>query len=1045
MTTASTDIRLQVLRHHGDPESDDDELDSLLPVSNATDYPATPRRLRLWQTRLFGQRAGTTERKVVFGIRRTDLPDNSISNAKYNVFTFLPLTLYEQFKFFFNLYFLLVALSQFIPALRIGFLSTYVAPLAFVIAVTMVQEASDDLTRRKRDMQSNSERFEVLGMPNLVRASDLRVGDIIKLEKDRRVPADVILLRTEASGGEVFIRTDQLDGETDWKLKTACPSTQLLSDDAQLLNVKGFVMAEPPNKSLGEFAGTLDMSCPSVARSGLNIDHCLWASTVLASDCTVAAMVIYTGIENRQSLNTSKARVKVGLLEQEINNLSKVLCTLTLVLSMSLVLLHTPDGSWYINVTRFVILFSSIIPISLRVNLDLGKNVYAHQMEHDSSISGTIVRTSTIPEDLGRIEYLLTDKTGTLTCNEMELKRLHVGTVSYAADAMEEVASLVAARSDVQSSTPQRNRREIGVRVRDVVLALALCNNVTPSKSGDDGSTTYQAASPDELAIVHWTASVGMQLDTRDRQRMCLKSTTGKGLTFEILHMFPFTSESKRMGIIVKDSHGSITFYEKGADVVMSRIVAPNDWLNEECDNMAREGLRTLVIGKRLLTPENYKQFLDAYDKASVSMRNREAEMSQVVSKMLEHNLKLLGITGVEDKLQDFIKPTLEFLRNAGIKIWMLTGDKVETAKCIAISTKLVRRGQYIHTITCLRESSSAIAELEFLKSKPDTALLIDSESLQFYLDSYSDAFAEICTKLPAVVCCRCSPTQKADVARLIKSSTHRRIACIGDGGNDVSMIQAADIGIGIPGKEGMQAALAADFSVPEFKYLMKLLVWHGRNSYKRSAKLAQFVIHRGLIISVCQIVYSVTSRFAPIALYQGWLMVGYATIYTMMPVFSLALDRDLDESLALLYPELYKDLTKGRSLSYKTFFIWVAISTYQGVAIMLTTLMLHPAHDSTMVAISFSALIINELAMVAMEINSWHILMKLSQVLSIVAYVATIPFLGAYFDLTQFRTFGLYWKIALVAVVSLLPPWSIKSLHRHLRPPDYAKVSGIA
>lgn len=192
----------------------------------------------------------------------------------------------------------------------------------------------------------------------------------------------------------------------------------------------------------------------------------------------------------------------------------------------------------------------------------------------------------------------------------------------------------------------------------------------------------------------------------------------------------------------------------------------------------------------------------------------------------------------------------------------------------------------------------------------------------------FKNEFIEIATKLSAVIACRCSPTQKADVARLIREHTKKRVCCIGDGGNDVSMIQAADVGalytllnmhflthwlagVGIVGKEGKQASLAADFSVTQFSFLTKLLMWHGRNSYRRSAKLAQFVIHRGLIISIMQAVFSAIFYFAPIALYQGWLMAGYATIYTMAPVFSLVLDRDVNEDLALLYPELYKELTK--------------------------------------------------------------------------------------------------------------------------------------
>lgn len=171
--------------------------------------------------------------------------------------------------------------------------------------------------------------------------------------------------------------------------------------------------------------------------------------------------------------------------------------------------------------------------------------------------------------------------------------------------------------------------------------------------------------------------------------------------------------------------------------------------------------------------------------------------------------------------------------------------------------------------------------------------------------------------------------------------------------------------GVGIVGKEGRQASLAADFSVNQFSYLTKLLVWHGRNSYKRSAKLAQFVIHRGLIISVIQGAFTLSrfellrslanvlvslsrlllrlllvrvslgwrselvaeslprSRSSPIAIYQGWLMVGYATAYTMLPVFSLVLDRDVNEDVALLYPELYKELTKARLRRTASF--WLA------------------------------------------------------------------------------------------------------------------------
>ncbi|PCH43232.1 phospholipid-translocating P-type ATPase [Wolfiporia cocos MD-104 SS10] len=1022
---------------------------------------------------------------------RSRFPPNIVRNQKYNAFTFLPIVFYEQFKFFFNLYFLLVALSQFVPALKIGFIATYIAPLAFVLSVTMGKEAYDDYKRNLRDREANSARYLVLTPPSLnsrhpdrhdehelihndddgpharsVPSSALRVGDLVLLEKNQRVPADLVLLRTSDSSGTCFIRTDQLDGETDWKLRVAVPVCQKLPSERELMNLDAEIYADAPMKDIHTFIGTFTINTPPTASENdvpmvpvptvepLTAENVLWANTVLAAGSAIG-FVVYTGLETRAVMNTSHPETKVGLLDLEINRLAKILCAVTFALSFVLVALNGFRGLWYIYIFRFLILFSSIIPISLRVNLDMGKTVYAQQIMTDKEIPDTIVRTSTLPEELGRIEYLLSDKTGTLTQNEMEMKKLHMGTVSYGYDSMDEVSHQLAMAfgTSVEQAHGRpgstvtgahlatRGRRDMSSRVHDVVLSLALCHNVTPVNN-DDGTVTYQASSPDEVAIVKWTESVGLTLTFRDRTRIELQTPSGAHIEYDVLELFPFTSESKRMGIVVRDTQtGEITFLQKGADVVMARIVQRNDWLEEECANMAREGLRTLVMARKRLSEQSYALFKEQHHQASIRLEGRNEAMAAVVAEMLEHDMELLGLTGVEDKLQDEVKSTLELLRNAGIKIWMLTGDKIETATCIAISTKLVARNQYIHQVAKLKTSSEVRDELEFLQNKLDCCLVIDGESLQLCLNLFQNEFIEIATKLSAVVACRCSPTQKADVARLIRKHTKKRVCCIGDGGNDVSMIQAADVGVGIVGKEGKQASLAADFSVTQFSHLTKLLLWHGRNSYRRSAKLAQFVIHRGLIISVMQAVFSAIFYFAPIALYQGWLMVGYATIYTMAPVFSLVLDRDVNEDLALLYPELYKELVKGRILSFKTFFMWLMISIYQGAAIMIMSLVLFENEFLNIVSISFTALILNELIMVALEITTWHIYMVISEVATLFFYVISIAFLPEYFDLSFVVSVRFAWKVAVIVAISAFPLYIVKLIRSRVAPAASSKL----
>uniref|UniRef100_A0A673BG20 Phospholipid-transporting ATPase n=1 Tax=Sphaeramia orbicularis TaxID=375764 RepID=A0A673BG20_9TELE len=950
--------------------------------------------------------------------REQRYPRNVINNQKYNFFTFLPAVLFNQFKYFFNLYFLLLACSQFVNELRLGALYTYWVPLGVVLLITITREAVEEIRCYLRD------------------------------KENQRVPADMIFLRTSERNGSCFLRTDQLDGETDWKLRLPVACTQRLPTAADLLQIRSYVYAEEPNIDIHNFIGTFtrEDGDPPVNES-LSIENTLWASTVVASG-TVVGVVIYTGKELRSVMNTSNPRNKVGLFDLEVNCLTKILFGALVVVSLVMVALQHFAGRWYLQILRFLLLLSHIVPISLRVNLDMGKMVFSWMIKKDSKIPGTVVRASTIPEQLGRISYLLTDKTGTLTQNEMVFRRLHLGTVAYGMDSMDEVQSHVFSPThDLPTSrapAATKVRKTISSRVHEAVKAIALVHNVTPvyeangvtdqaeaEQHYEDTCRVYQASSPDEVSLVQWTESVGLTLVGRDQSSMQLRTPTGQILNFTILQIFPFTYESKRMGIIVRDeSTGEITFYMKGADVVMAGIVQYNDWLEEECGNMAREGLRVLVVSKKSLTEEQYQDFEARYVQAKLSVHDRSLKVATVIES-LEMEMELLCLTGVEDQLQADVRPTLEILRNAGMKVWMLTGDKLETATCTAKNAHLITRNQDIHIFRPVTTRGEAHLELNAFRRKHDCALVISGDSLEVCLKYYEYEFMELACQCPAVVCCRCAPTQKAQIVRLLQERTGKLTCAVGDGGNDVSMIQEADCGVGVEGKEGKQASLAADFSVTQFKHLGRLLMVHGRNSYKRSAALSQFVIHRSLCISTMQVEGCVVICFT-----------HYSTIYTMFPVFSLVLDKDVKSEVAMLYPELYKDLLKGRPLSFKTFLIWVLISIYQGSIIMYGALLLFDSEFVHIVAISFTSLILTELLMVALTIQTWHWLIIVAELLSLACYIASLVFLHEFIDVYFITTVSFLWKVTVITLVSCLPLYILKYLRRRFSPPSYSKLT---
>ncbi|KEG12294.1 phospholipid-translocating ATPase [Trypanosoma grayi] len=988
-------------------------------------------------------------------------PDNAVNNRRYSVVSFLPLALFHQFRAFFNIFYLFLAMSQLIPDLKVGFLFTYFSPLALVVSLSLIKDAVDDIQRYRRDRIANETKVERLlssGETGVVRASSIQVGDLLLLHHGQRIPADCVLLRTSEKSGTCFVRTDQLDGETDWKLRYALKATQTLSDEA-IAQFRANIRCEPLHKDIYKFVGAMDVS--GGEPEAISLENTLWAGCVVASGSLVAA-VLHTGVDTRSAMNSSKPSTKMGFIERELNFIG-VLCFLFLVvISFLLVVLQQFEGEWFVMFLRFLILMSAIIPISMRVNVDVGRMWYSYEIYRDGKMPGTVARNTNIPEELGRLEYFFTDKTGTLTKNKMEFRVLQVGADTvlnyHEVDRFRRIIAAFfnetynmgsgsAVESGKQSTVvSQRNLVRDIASVGEALLALVLCHNVSPVM--EDGHLEYQASSPDEVAFVKFCSSLGISLVHRDVNCMQITTPGGRRVHYDIVKSFPFTSERKCMGIILREKtetgEGGYKYLMKGADFKIATVVRPSDWLQESCQEFAQVGLRTLVLAQRLLTEEQLSAFLARYDEANADLSDTRGESLDSAMRLIERDMRLIGVTGVEDELQDDVTTSLETLGMGGIKVWILTGDKVETATTIGRSTRLIPRHAAVEVMTC-RTMEEAQQQLDKLNGRYATqpngtflstpwTLILDGGALSLCLmEPVSKSFVEVSRLAYSVIVARCSPTQKAAVIRTMRkySAKKVRMAAIGDGGNDVSMILAADVGIGVEGVEGKQASMAADFSITKFSHSVRLIMWHGRNSYRRTCRMSQFIMHRGMVYSVVQAFFSLLFAGTTMSVFNGYLLMGYTTVFTMAPVFALVLDEDIKEEDISEFPQLYKELLKSRSMNTRSFLQWAWISVFQGGIMMYLSLHLFNEEMFQIMAIAYTSLILTELVIVACTAHLrilWsqrrlHLFLFIAaECFSIAAYFLAVVVLPETIDQGFFFSWGCWWRVTVISLASIVP-----------------------
>ncbi|CAD5167952.1 unnamed protein product [Musa acuminata subsp. malaccensis] len=803
-----------------------------------------------------------------------------------------------------------------------------------------------------------------------------------------------------------------------------------------------------------------------------------------------------------------------------------------------------------------VIVFQIMIPISLYITMELvrlGQSYFMIEDRHmydSSSDTRFQCRSLNINEDLGQIRYIFSDKTGTLTENKMEFRRASVYGKDYGnflhhsnrtshetitegelERQRQNLPSEISVDPDLLALLRRGIEGEERIAAHDFFLTLAACNTVIPmvkrnpcpnssNKVVEAGEIDYQGESPDEQALVVAASSYGYTLLERTTGHVVV-NVNGKKIRLDVLGLHEFDSVRKRMSVVIRFPNNAVKVLVKGADSSMLGILDEKNEKTAKIKQMTEhhlsdyssQGLRTLVIAARDLHDAEFEEWQERYEEASTSLTERSTKLRQAAA-LVEHNLDLLGATAIEDKLQDGVPEAIESLRQAGIKVWVLTGDKQETAISIGLSCRLLTPNMHQIIINgtsedecrCLLANAKAKCGIKSaehrdgtLKLKkfdydfvdnaddkrtssvsiPETgkqnlrytgggdhesnhcgdklagsddislALIIDGNSLVYILEKdLEPELFDLATSCRVVLCCRVAPLQKAGIVDLIKSRTNDMTLAIGDGANDVSMIQMADVGVGICGQEGRQAVMASDFAMGQFCFLKRLLLVHGHWNYQRVGYLVLYNFYRNAVFVLMLFWYVLCAAFSTISAVTDWSSVFYSVIYTSVPTIVVGiLDKDLSHKTLLCYPKLYG--AGYRQESYNLHLFWITMLDTLWQSLVLFYVPLFTYRNSSIDIWSMGSLwTISVVVLVnvhlAMDIQRWVLITHVATWGSIfitymcMVIIDSIPIFPNYWTIYHLATSRTYWlTILLTTILALLPRFFCKVIHQIFWPSD--------
>ncbi|XP_074155662.1 phospholipid-transporting ATPase IH isoform X3 [Sminthopsis crassicaudata] len=1057
-------------------------------------------------------------------------PDNRIVSSKYTFWNFIPKNLFEQFRRIANFYFLIIFLVQLIidtPTSPV----TSGLPLFFVIAVTAIKQGYEDWLRHKADNAMNQCPVHFIQHGKLVRkqSRNLRVGDIVMVNDGETFPCDLVFLSSSREDGTCYVTTASLDGESSHKTYYAVQETKGFQTEEEIDNLHATVECEQPQPDLYKFVGRIHVyqeRNEPVVRS-LGSENLLLRGASLKNTEKIFGVAIYTGMETKMALNYQSKSQKRSVVEKSMNVFLVVyLCILISKALINTVLKYVwqsdpfRDEPWFNQKTEserqrnlflkaftdflaFMVLFNYIIPVSMYVTVEMQKFLGSYFLTWDEDMfdeetgEGPLVNTSDLNEELGQVEYIFTDKTGTLTENNMEFIECCIEGNVYVPHVICNGQILPNSGGiDMIDSSPGVSGKE---REELFFRALCLCHTVQvkddvlvdgQKKSPDSSrSCIYISSSPDEVALVEGIQRLGFTYLRLKDNHMEILNRDNDIERYELLDILSFDSVRRRMSVIVKSASGDIYLFCKGADSsIFPRVTEGKiEQVRSRVERNAVEGLRTLCVAYKKYTQEEYDEIHELLHSAKVALQEREKKLSEAYEQ-IETNLILLGATAVEDRLQEKAADTIEALQKAGIKVWVLTGDKMETAAATCYACKLFRRNTQLLELTTKKIEEQSLHDVLFELSKTvlhysgsmtrdsfsglsndlqDFGLIIDGAALSLIMKprqtgssgNYRELFLEICRNCSAVLCCRMAPLQKAQIVKLIKlSKEHPITLAIGDGANDVSMILEAHVGIGIIGKEGRQAARNSDYAIPKFKHLKKMILVHGHFYYIRISELVQYFFYKNVCFIFPQFLYQFFCGFSQQPLYDTAYLTLYNISFTSLPILMYSLmEQHVTSDMLKRDPSLYRDIAKNALLRWRVFLYWTFLGVFDalvfffGAYLMLenTTVTINGQvfGNWTFGTLVFTVLVFTVTLKLALDTHYWTWINHFVIWGSLIFYIVFSllwggiiwPFLSyqrMYFVFIQMLSSGPAWLgIILLIIVSLLPDILKKVLCRQLWP----------